>query len=65
MVSERQEEVGSIERIEIKVHLNPMPLGSDIPASMNPKLGELIGGCWTYSGEHFGNRQSWSRWNRS
>ena len=66
VVSERQEEgVGFIERIDINVHLNRMPRVSDIPASMNPTGGDLIGGCWTYTGEHFENGQSRGRWSKS
>ena len=66
VVSESQDdEVGIFEIIEINVHLSRMPLSTDIPASMNPAGGDLIGGCWTYTGEHFENGQSRGRWSRS
>ena len=38
------------ERVRINVHLNRVPLPSDVPEKMGSTGSGLVGGCWTYKG---------------
>ena len=41
---------GEVTWVHINVHLNRVPLLSDVPRDMNAVEGSLVGGCWTYIG---------------
>ena len=56
---------GDVTVIRINVHLNRVPLSSDLPKSMNYSEGDLVGGCWAYKGSIYPDGYSSGRWYRS
>ena len=56
---------GDVTVIRINVHLDRVPLSSDIPKSMNYSGGDLVGGCWAYKGSIYPDGHSSGRWYRS
>ena len=56
---------GEVTVIRINVHLDRVPLSSDLPKSMNYMPGELVGGCWAYKGSIYPDGHSSGRWYRS
>jgi len=56
---------GEVTSVRINVHLNRVPLSSDLPKSMNYSEGDLVGGCWAYRGSIHPDGYSIGRWYRS
>ena len=49
--------------VRMNIHLNRVPLLSDVPAKISAGAGSLVGGCWTYKGVRgvLGVQGVWSR----